>query len=358
MKRGFLPLVALTLVVSILLAGCAAPGPTYKPEYKLSLVVSQTTGWGMGAQKFADIVKEKTGGKVNIKCYFGGQLFAGMQTNEFAILREGAADFAFGSTINWSPQVKELNLFTLPFFFKDYAEVEAVEKGEAGKKLFQKIEELGVVGLAWGENGFRELTNSKREIRKPEDLKDLKIRVVGSKIFVDTFTALGANPTTMSWAEAVTAFQQGVVDGQENPVVGVTIPYKVYEWHKYMTVWHYAIDPLIVGVNKNTWNSFDDNTKKIIKDAAEEAVRYEIALVRAGLDDGTAIKYLQSLGVKPEITDPYGFLKEKGVTVTFLTDEELKAFRDKTKPVFDQWSKEIGEDLVKLAEADKAKAKK
>jgi len=120
---------------------------TYKPEYKLSLVIGPQTPWGQAAQKFADLVKERSGGKINIKCYFAGQLFAGMQTNEFLILRQGVADFAVGSTINWSPTVKELNLFSLPFFFPDYKHLDAVKAGEPGKKIFKIIEEKGVLGL-------------------------------------------------------------------------------------------------------------------------------------------------------------------------------------------------------------------
>src|SRR4030042_3935584 len=133
---------------------------TYKPEYKLSLVIGPQTTWGQGAQKFADLVKEQSGGNINIKCYFSGQLFAGMQTNEFLITRQGVADFAVGSTINWSPTVKELNLFSLPFFFPNYKALDAVEKGDPGKKLFQVLEPRGVLGLAWGENGYGGLASS------------------------------------------------------------------------------------------------------------------------------------------------------------------------------------------------------
>jgi TRAP-type C4-dicarboxylate transport system substrate-binding protein len=109
-------------------------------------------------------------------------------------LQQGLADFSIGSTINWSPQVKQLNIFALPFMFPSYAAVDAVEGGEPGERLFKLIERNGVIPIAWGENGFRELTNSKRPIRRPEDLDGLKIRVVGVPLFVDTFGALGAIP--------------------------------------------------------------------------------------------------------------------------------------------------------------------
>ena len=190
-----------------------------------------------------------------MKNYFAGQLFAGKQTNEFTLLNQGVADFAFGSTINWSPQVKELNLFAMPFLYPSYKAQDAVEDGEPGQKLFKLIEAKGVIPLAWGENGFREVTNSKRAVRKPEDLEGLKIRVVGSPIFIDIFRALGANPVNMNWGEAQTAFQQGTVDGQENPVVSVIIPSKLWTAQKHITLWHYVIDPLVLGVSKLTWDS-------------------------------------------------------------------------------------------------------
>ncbi|MGE5252559.1 MAG: TRAP transporter substrate-binding protein DctP, partial [Planctomycetaceae bacterium] len=241
MTRKTVLLVAVFLFSLSLLP--AVGSAAYKPEYKLSVVVAQNNPWGMGAQKFADLVRERTGGKINIKCYFAGQLFAGMQTNEFLITRQGVGDFAVGSTINWSPTVKEMNLFSLPFFFPDYKALDAVEKGEPGKKLFQVIEQRGVRGLAWGENGYRELTNSKHPVRKPEDLEGLKIRVVGSPIFIDTFRAMGGNPISINWSETLTALQQGTVDGQENPVSSIIIPYKLWEINKNITIWHYTIDP-------------------------------------------------------------------------------------------------------------------
>src|SRR3546814_7034459 len=109
---------------------------------------------------------------------------------------------AIGSTINWSPQVKELNIFAMPFLMPDYAAIDALTGGPVGERLFEILHEKGVQPLAWAENGFREVSNSKHPIRKPEDLKGLKIRVVGSPLFNDTFTALGANPTQMSWARS------------------------------------------------------------------------------------------------------------------------------------------------------------
>ena len=307
----------------------------YKPEYKLSVVVAQNNPWGMGAQKFADLVRERTGGKINIKCYFAGQLFAGMQTNEFLITRQGVGDFAVGSTINWSPTVKEMNLFSLPFFFPDYKALDAVEKGDPGKKLFQVIEQRGVRGLAWGENGYRELTNSKRPVRKPEDLEGLKVRVVGSPIFIDTFRAMGGNPISINWSETLTALQQGTVDGQENPVSSIIIPYKLWEMNKNITIWHYTIDPLILGVCKETWNGFDPKDREIVAKAAQEAMAWNKKEARKGLEGST---------------EAIDLLKSKGMEVVVLTAKDVAAFKAKTKSVDEKWLKDIGPRLVESAE--------
>jgi tripartite ATP-independent transporter DctP family solute receptor len=329
-------MVVLTLIFSLALA-CSTyvNAQTYKPEYKLSLVVGPQTAWGQCAVKFGDMVRERTGGKINIKPYFAGQLFAGMQTNEFLITRQGIADFAVGSTINWSPTVKELNLFSLPFFFPDYKYLDAVKAGEPGKKIFNTIEGLGVLGLGWGENGFRELTNSKRPVRKPEDLDGLKVRVVGSPIFIDTFRAMGANPVSINWSETLTALQQKTVDGQENPVASIIIPYKLWEMNKNITVWHYTIDPLILGISKLTWDSFNAQDKDIVAKAAQEAMAWEVKEVRKGLEGST---------------EAFDTLKKNGMEVVILTSKDSEAFKAKTKSVYDKWIKEIGPDLVGDAE--------
>ncbi|SFM53191.1 DctP family TRAP transporter solute-binding subunit [Thermodesulforhabdus norvegica] len=323
------------LCVALLTLSGMVQAAEYKSEYKMSIVVGPKGPWGEAAQKFADLVKERTGGRINIKCYFAGQLFAGKQTNEFLLLRQGVADFALASTINWSPQVPELNLFALPFFFDNYEQVDAVKNGEPGRILFEKIEEKGVIGLAWGENGFRELTNRVRPVEKPEDLAGLKVRVVGSPIFIDIFRALGANPINMNWGEAQTAFQQGTVDGQENPVNAVIIPYQLWQVHPYITIWHYAIDPLILGVSKKTWEGFTEEDRKIIAEAAQEACSWEVDRAREGLT-----------GEMPALK----ILEQKGMKVTVLTPEQRQAFRAKTREVYEKWKATIGADLVEEAE--------
>src|SRR6516225_12340665 len=168
----------------------------------MSINPSEETSWGRAAVRFAAAIKYRTQGRIQITNYFDGRATGGEQTREFQFLQEGVIDFAIGTTINWSPQVKELNLFGLPFMFPSYAAVDAVEAEEPGKRLFKLIEQTGVVPIAWGENGFRELTNSKRPIRRPEDFHGLKIRVVAVPMFLEIFQALGANPVGMNFDQA------------------------------------------------------------------------------------------------------------------------------------------------------------
>lgn len=350
------------LLVSLILCLAIPSFAAYKKEYKMSTVPGAVTPWGQGAGYFAELVREKSEGRINIKVYYSGQLFAGKQTSEFLMVRNGVIDFALASTINWSPQVKALNLPALPFFVANsgvdrYKAIDAIEDGKSGKMMIEAIEKKGVKFLAWGENGFRELTNSVRPIASPADMKDLKLRVVGSPIYIDTFKALGANPINMNWGEATTAFQQHVVDGQENPLVSICIPVQIWNYHKYLTNWHYVIDPLMLGTNPKTFAKFSKEDQALISACAVEAMKYEKALARTGLDDGWAVSYLESVGKPAKIADPYAFCESKEMVVTDITPENMKAFSDATASVRAKWEKKLGDKLVNAAKADIASAK-
>lgn len=313
-----------------------ATAQNYKAEYKLSLVLGPPTPWGMAGKIWADMVKERTQGRINIKLYPGVSLIQGDQTREFSALRQGVIDMAVGSTINWSPQVKELNLFSLPFLMPDYAAVDALTQGEVGKDLFARLEKAGVVPLAWGENGYREITNSKRPIKSPEDLKGMKLRVVGSPLFADTFTALGANPTQMSWADAQPALASGAVDGQENPLFMFPVLKLHNMGQKFVTTWGYMADPLVFVVNKEIWESWTPADREIVRKAALDAGKEEVVLARKGLVEAD----------KPLLKDIAGF----GVTVTQLSAAERDAFVKATRPVYTKWKAQIGSGLVDKAE--------
>ncbi|MFP4273473.1 MAG: DctP family TRAP transporter solute-binding subunit [Paracoccaceae bacterium] len=313
-----------------------AQAQDYKEEYRVSTVVPAPFPWGIAAERWVELVAERTDGRINMKVYPGVQLVQGDQTREFTAMRRGVIDMAVGSTINWSPQIKELNLFSLPFLMPDYAALDALTGGEVGERVFEILRENGVVPLAWAENGFREVTNSKTEIRRPEDMEGLKMRVVGSPIFNDMFSAMGANPTQMSWADAQPALTTGAVDGQENPL---TI-YSVLNMHELgqtnVTLWHYVADPLIFAVNQEVWDSFTSEDQEILRQSAIDAGAHGIEVARKGLteDDQSLVEEIRG----------------HDVTVISLTDEERQAFIDVTRPVYEKWTETIGADLVKMAE--------
>ncbi|WP_129140759.1 DctP family TRAP transporter solute-binding subunit [Modicisalibacter coralii] len=300
-------------------------------EYSVSTVLSNAFPWGQGADKWAELVKERSDGRITLRVYPNSQLVNGDQTREFSAMRQGLIDMAVGSTINWSPQVPQLNLFSLPFLMPDYDAVDAVTGGEAGEQVFAAIESRGVIPLAWGENGFRELSNSKLPIDSPEDLEGLKIRVVGSPLFHDTFTALGANPTQMSWADAKPALTTGAVDGQENPLSVFDVARIDQVGQKYLTRWHYMNDPLIFAVNRNVWQQFPEADRELLRQAAVDAGAWEIEKSRGERDERLAA------------------IKERGVEVIELDDAQRQAFADATQSVYDEWAPQIGEDLVETA---------
>ncbi len=324
--------------------GTPALAQNYKSEYRMSLVLGTAFPWGKGGEIWAQKVKEKTQGRINIKLYPGVSLIQGDQTREFSALRQGVIDMAVGSTLNWSPQIKELNLFALPFLMPDYAAADALTHGEPGKRLFARLEKAGVVPLAWGENGYREISNSKHAIKTPADMKGLKIRVVGSPLFLETFTALGANPTQMSWADAQPALASGAVDGQENPMSIFTAAKLQNVGQKYLTMWGYTADPLVFVVNKQVWESWTPADRELVRQAAIEAGKEQIGIARKGMIEPG----------QPLLKD----IAALGVTVTHLSPAERDAFVKATRPTYDKWKSTVGTDLVSMAEKAIAARKK
>lgn len=325
----------------MLLGSGSALAQTYKTEYRLSTVLGTAFPWGQAGERWAALVKEKTQGRINIKLYPGTSLVGGDQTREFTAIRQGVIDLAIGSTINWSPQIKELNLFALPFLLPDTKAIDTLTRGEVGKQLFSVLEKRDVIPLAWGENGFREVSNSKHPIKTPADMKGLKLRVVGSPLFNETFTALGANPTQMSWADAQPALASGAVDGQENPLSVFVAAKLPSVGQKHLTLWHYVADPLIFVVNKDVWANWTPADREAVRQAALQAAAENVAAARKGIvgNDTAVLKQIEA----------------SGVTVTTLSAQQRAAFVQATRPVYDKWAKTIGPDIVKKAEAAVAK---
>lgn len=329
---------ALLLAATLALgASTAMAESAYKQEYRLSTNVNEAFPLGRGAQLWAQLVKERTQGRINVKWYSGSSLVGGETTREFTALRQGSIDFNVASVINWAPHVKELNLFLLPFIVSNDKEFDALINGAVGQELFDIIRKRGVVPLAWGENGAREISNSRHEIRKPEDLKGLKFRTVGSPIFNDIYQALGANPTQMSFADAQPALQSGAVDGQENPI-SLFVGAKMSSLNqKYLTKWNYVNDPLIFAVSAKAWNSWSAEDRDIVRQAAIEAAKAEIADTRKGVSEGDDALIKQAIAA--------------GTQVTILSDAEKQAFAQATRPVVEKWTPVIGANLVQKAQA-------
>lgn len=300
-------------------------------EYSVSTVLSADFPWGQAAEKWAELVEKRSDGRITLRVYPNSQLVSGDQTRELSAMRQGLIDMAVGSTINWSPQVPELNLFSLPFLMPDTQAVDAITGGEAGDMVFAAIESRGVIPLAWGENGFRELSNSKLPIDSLEDLEGLKIRVVGSPLFQDTFAALGANPTQMSWADAKPALTTGAVDGQENPLAVFDVARIDQVGQQYLTLWHYMNDPLIFAVNQRVWQQLPAEDRELLRQAAIDAGQWEIETSREQRSERLAA------------------IRERGVEVIELSDEQRQAFVDATQSVYEKWTPQVGESLVEAA---------
>ncbi len=362
MKNLKKSLIVVTFVALLLSWTVPVFAADFKSEYKMSTNVSEITPPGKAVAYFAEQVRARTDGKVNIKIYWNGQLFAGKASNEFMLMKNGVGDFSISTFMNWAPQFPAGNLFLLPWFVSSqpnkYKALDAILDGKAGSELKRRLAETGLEVIGWGEQGARELTNSVRPIKSPADLKDMKVRVVGSPLLLDVFKAMGANPVNINWNETVTSLQQKVVDGHENPYSYI-ISYKVYEFQKYVTEWSYWIDPLAYVVNQKVWNSFPEDIRKIVAECAEEAGRYNRCLARLNLDDGFSKSWLTEKGLMPAdnsegALDPRAYLAEQGTEVNVLTTEEIEQFRAVTEGVYAKWTEIIGEDLIKLAQEDMA----
>jgi len=338
-RRIMKKLVAVTSTLAmVLLTVCgSAQAADYKPEYRLSTVLGPAFPWGKSGERWAELVRQKTDGRINIKLYSGTVLVGGDQTREFSAIRQGVIDLAIGSSINWSVQVKQLNLFSLPFLTPDHKALDALIKGEVGKEIFAALSQQGVVPLAFGEDGFRELSNSQHAVKIPTDLDGLKIRVVGSPIFSDAFAALGAIPVQKNWDDLQPALASKDVDGQENPLSTFEAARLHTLGQNQLTVWGYMADPLIFAVNKQVWASWSEADRQAVREAAKQAAEENIASARRGVSagDDALLKNIE----------------KNGVTITRLTPSQRKAFKDATRPVYDKWSVVVGKSLVEKAEA-------
>lgn len=313
--------------VASMIAGAFMAGAVSAETLRLSHNTGDSTTWHKGAEKFGELLAEKTGGDLDVRVFPNAQLSGGDQMRQAEMVGRGALDLVVTSAINVTPLVPEMAVFSLPYLYSNYEQVDATTQGAPGQLLADILLDKGIVVLAWGENGFRELTNNVRPVKSPDDMKGLNMRVAGP-MYIDVMNALGANPQQMQWGETMTALQQGVVDGQENPIGAVIIPQQVYEVQKYLTAWHYSYDPVFLGIAKAKWDGYDADTQVKIAEAAQEAMAYQRQITREGTANGI------------------DFLREKGMEIYEPSAEELDAFRAATKPAFDEWAGKVGPEIV------------
>lgn len=313
--------------LAAILATTVLSGAASAETLRLSHNTGDTTTWHKGAEKFGELLSEKTDGAYDVRVFPNAQLSGGDQMKQAEMVGRGALDLVVTSAINVTPLVPEMAVFSLPYLYGNYDQVDATTQGEPAKLLEDILRENGIEVLAWGENGFREVTNNVRPIKSPEDMKGLNMRVAGP-MYIDVMNALGANPQQMQWGETMTALQQGVVDGQENPIGAVIIPQQVFEVQKHLTAWHYSYDPIFLGVSTEVWGELDEATQEQMRAAATEAMAYQREITRKGTAEGVA------------------FLRDKGMEVYEPSEEELAAFREATKPAFDTWAAKVGTDIV------------
>ena len=290
----------------------------------------------MGMEKFAELVEAKSGGKLKVTVFPGGTL--GSDQANLSALQGGTLEMASMNSGIFASIVKDFEIYDFPFLFGDAKEADAVVDGPFGASLHKKLEDKGIVGLAYYELGFRELTNSKRPITKVEDIAGLKLRVIPNAINIDWVSALGANPTPLPFPELYSALEQHAVDGQENPVATIQGA-KLYEVQKYMTLTNHQYNPQSVVISKKFWDTLSPAEHKAVQDAALESALYQRQQSRAA-----AAGILENL-------------KKNGMQVSELAPAEVAKLREKMKPVIAKHTAGVGEATVKavMAEIDKAR---
>lgn len=263
--------------------------------------------------EMAKNVEERTNGQVIIEVFANSEIGAERELTEGMTL--GTVDLVVSSTAPVTNFVPELGVLDVPFIFQNRESAVEVLEGEIGDELFAKMEENGIMGLSWGENGYRHITNAKRPVNTPEDLKGLKIRTQENAIHLAAFEALGAQPTPMAWTEAITALQQGVVDAQENPAI-VADQFKLYEAkQKYMTLTGHVYSVAIYMMSKQTYDKLPEDLRDIVVEEGQ----------KAGAIERDLIVEMEKESIKT--------LKENGVEI--IEDVDLAPFQEAVKPVYD-----------------------
>ena len=313
--RKTIPILALLLAL-VLLAGCssaAQSGDGDSAYQKIDLVMAvngtDTQIDTRVAKYFAELVEDRSGGNVTVDVFPNDQLAGGNATMGIEMIAQGSVDLAAYATCTLAVIDSQLPVATIPWAFDSYAEAREVIDSTGGQYYAERLAAKGITYIASFHNGFRQLSNSKTAVDEPADLKNLKIRVPGSEVYMGFFRALGADPTSMSWSEVFTAIQQGTIDGQENGV-SVTATAKMDEIQKYMTMWNYSYENDLFIANTKIWESLEDNTRQLLTECAVEACNW-------GRD-----------ALEAEEADILARFAANGMEITCLNDEQKAAFAE------------------------------
>ncbi len=291
---------------------------------------------GRAVRKFAEDVEKASGGKMTVRAI--GAAALGPDTQMQNALVGGAQEMMVGSTATLVGTIKEFGIWDTPFLFNNEKEADAVLDGPVGEKLLGMLPEKGLIGLVYWENGFRNLTNSRRQVSSAEDIQGLKVRVMQNQVALGTFQAVGANAVPMAFSELFTALETKAVDGQENPFTTI-LSSKFYEVQNYLTVTNHMYSPWIVLVSKKWWDTLSADEQKILKDAAVASRDFERKDNRE-----TSAKALDDL-------------KKAGMDIAVLPDTEIAKFREMSKSVADGVIASVGQSLWDEVQAEIAKVR-
>ncbi|KRB66282.1 TRAP transporter substrate-binding protein [Noviherbaspirillum sp. Root189] len=288
-----LRLTTLAIAVSGLIAGFASQQAAAQTVMRISVSTAQNSHQGVAIDTLAKEVEKRTNGRYKIQTFYSGSLGAEREAVEAVQL--GTQELTWTSTGPIPNFVPEVKVFDVPFLFRDYAHARAVLDGPIGQEMLTKFDSKGLKALAWGENGFRHMTNNKRAINAPEDMKGLKMRTMENPVHIQAYKGFGIIPTPMAFTEVFTALQQGTVDGQENPLSVITAN-KFDQVQKYLTLTGHVYSPGVFLMNKATFDKLSAADKQAFLEAAKVAAKANRDRVDA--DEKSAVADLRSKGMQ------------------------------------------------------------
>ena len=317
-----------SIILAALVAG-SAMSAAQAAEWNFALTPPMESHYGAAATTFAEKMDELSGGEIKVNPKPGAVL--GGEREVLEGMQIGTIELTISSTGPVGNFIPDTYALDFPFLFKDYDSAREVLDGPVGQELLAEFDDVGLVGLAWGENGFRNITNSRHPITEPEDVKDLKIRTMENSVHIDAFRELGAAPTPMSWTEVITALQQGTIDAQENPVP-IIVANKLWDVQDYVSMTRHVYSPAIIVMSKITWDGLTDEQKGWVKEAAIDAAAANRAYVDKNEEEGVAL------------------MRENGMEVTTEVDHD--AFAAAVQPTYEKMGQEFGvSEIVKKIQA-------